>query len=440
MGQNLKSFMKVMRFAARRSKTEFTLDSLFPNISTCSEDQLKYPKDKNSFKQKSTQYDHNAMVPYCGLNAGKETLKSWALKSSNARTQCNLLQPVVTDYGLCHSFNAKAVSDILTPSYFVDSFNDAFDDDLLTDDIQYKGNGSGTKHALNLVLAGNRIQRKNLKGPSEFIIGLTSDNDYFDLNAIKQNVRAGYHTTFTFQAMKIQPDSGLATIPLEKRKCRMANEVQNLTMVKTYSQSACKLEKKIEHAEEFCNCVPWFYPSLKTKKSYKYTICDKIENHCFKTKMEEKSISLEVCPTSCKELRYISSQVIDKLDPIKECSNDKTVEYMIAKQLHKQWTAGDMRSDDKPLLLDSFEQLAGYLSSKEKGELKGFRNGISIKETCKLLIAKDIARVSIMFESEKYMLTKSNVRVTFVDRLSTFGKYSFLNILNTFKLICINFK
>ena len=113
---------------------------------------------------------------------------------------------------------------------------------------------------------------------------------------------------------------------------------------------------------------------------------------------------------------------------------------MIAKQLHKQWTAGDMRSDDKPLLLDSFEQLAGYLSSKEKGELKGFRNGISIKETCKLLIAKDTARVSIMFESEKYMLTKSNVRVTFVDRLSTFGKYSFLNILNTFKLICINFK
>ena len=145
--------MKVMRFAARRGKTEFDHDSLLPNISTTSfHGQLKYPKDKKNFKQKSLQYDHNTMVPYCDLNTGKEKLKSWEFKSTlGAENHCSLLQPVFTDYGLCHSFNAKAVSDILTPSYFVDSFNDAFGDDFLTDDIiQYTGKGSGPKHAPRL--------------------------------------------------------------------------------------------------------------------------------------------------------------------------------------------------------------------------------------------------------------------------------------------------
>ena len=127
---------------------------------------------------------------------------------------------------------------------------------------------------------------------------------------------------------------------------------------------------------------------------------------------------MEVCPKSCKELRFITSEVIDKLDPIKECSKTNVLEYKIARQLHEQWTAEG--SHYKQRLLYSFEQLTGYLSSKERVELKDYMK--SVEETCKLLITKDLARVSIMFESEKYVLTKSNVRVTFVDRLSTFGK------------------
>ena len=88
------------------------------------------------------------------------------------------------------------------------------------------------------------------------------------------------------------------------------------TLFKIYSQSACKLEMEIRHAKAYCNCVPWYLPNEGTGR---YTICDKIGNHCFKKKRDEVKVSKEICPPSCEQIRFITSEIHKKIDPIKEC-------------------------------------------------------------------------------------------------------------------------
>ena len=137
MGHNLKAIMKVMRFAIRRGKTLFNLHSLISN-KTSSGDQLKYPFDNDkkysAYKQRALQYDTTSMIPWCTLNNGT-IVKSWHESFLEKVEPCNLFQPVVTNNGFCHSFNAKSIHSILRSSYFLESFEDAFNDDFLHENI-----------------------------------------------------------------------------------------------------------------------------------------------------------------------------------------------------------------------------------------------------------------------------------------------------------------
>ena len=231
--------------------------------------------------------------------------------------------------------------------------------------------------------------------------------------------------------MKIAPSPDLASIETKRRGCRLETETQNLTLFKRYSQSACKLEKEIRHAKAYCNCVPWYFPNEGTGR---YTICDKIGNHCFKKKMNEVKVSKETCPPSCEQIRFITSEIHKKIDPIKECERSDAPETFIANYLHMNWNSMGFNGlptniplkdyVSKPLMLQFYEKMQEYKQSNGNGNLEFTSHFDSIKETCKALISQDVARVSIMFESNYYVLTNTNVRVTFFDQISALGKIS----------------
>ena len=63
------------------------------------------------------------MIPYCSLNANKDS-------KDKREPECNLFDPVFTNQGLCHSFDALQTSKLLHPSYFKESFENAFKSDL----------------------------------------------------------------------------------------------------------------------------------------------------------------------------------------------------------------------------------------------------------------------------------------------------------------------
>ena len=79
----------------------------------------------------------------------------------------------------------------------------------------------------------------------------------------------------------------------------------------------------------------------------------------------------------------------------------------------------------KPVMLQSFEKMKKYKESN--GNVvpyvyRKYQKMFSIQETCVKLLSQDVARVSIMFESDYYVLTNTNVRVTFFDQISALGK------------------
>ena len=163
----------------------------------------------------------------------------------------------------------------------------------------------------------------------------------------------------------------------------------------------------------------------------RYTICDKIGNHCFKKKRFEIKISKETCPPSCEQIRFITSEIHKKIDPIKECEKDDGAESIIANYLHMNLNSAagydrhlptNVPFNDyisKPLMVQFYEKMQEYQRLKENVSLI---KSIHVKETCKALLSQDIARVSIMYESNYYVLTNTNVRVTFFDQISALGK------------------
>ena len=154
-----------------------------------------------------------------------------------------------------------------------------------------------------------------MHSPSKFHIGLSSANEYFDMDGMMKKIESGYHTTYNVQVMKIATSPDLANIEASRRGCRLESETQNLTLFKIYSQSVCKLEVQMKHAKNYCKCVPWYFPN---EGSAKYTICDKMGNHCFKKKMNEIKVSKETCPPSCEQIRFITSEIHKKTYPVKE--------------------------------------------------------------------------------------------------------------------------
>ena len=90
-----------------------------------------------------------------------------------------------------------------------------------------------------------------------------------------------------------------------------------------------------------------------TKNGTRHTICDKMGNHCFKTKMDEKQISSEICPSQCEQLRFITSREIEKLDPEKECLGKQEeltgIEINIARQQFMHWTGKHVDNPDVSL-------------------------------------------------------------------------------------------
>ena len=151
--------------------------------------------------------------------------------------------------------------------------------------------------------------------------------------------------------------------------------------------------------------------------------------------MNEIKVSKETCPPACRQIRFITSAIQKKIDPIKECEKGDNVESFIGNYIHMnlnsignaEWgPPKNIPESDKivkPLMVQFLEKMLEYKHSKENLSLEIKDDPFdSVKETCIALLSQDIARVTIMFESNHYVLTNTNVRVTFFDQISALGK------------------
>ena len=184
--------MKVMRMANQIGKSKLDLWSMLPNSEETLQ-ALKYPLALNHGK--STQMYSRTMIPMCFF----ENFLEEESKRRFTEDSCNYFQPVFTDLGMCHAFNAKSVTALLLDSYYKESFFEAFKHDLNPYETMHHGTKSG--HSFNFYLMGHHGIRitshgKGLYGkdqpPSKFMLGLSNHKEYFNLKASSKIVQAGF--------------------------------------------------------------------------------------------------------------------------------------------------------------------------------------------------------------------------------------------------------
>ena len=153
----------------------------------------------------------------------------------------------------------------------------------------------------------------------------------------------------------------------------------------------------------------------------KYAICDGGGIFCFEKVMKfheslHGSNATKHCLPSCHQVRFTSNQYIEKLDAETVCNDTTSIESNIAIVTSG---VGDYTSSETLLFMTRKlkELLNGPIGPNVSIDLETMKNNY-----CKNLVKQDLARITVMFESKKYVRTRTNRRVTFSERLGAFGK------------------
>jgi hypothetical protein len=256
--------MKVMRMASGRGQSHFNFsDFLQPFLNNM--DVVKYPLNMNMSEhyyplEQDEVRDKTSYLPAC----------IYASKSLLIGRNCKLFEPVLTDLGICYSFNAKSSVEMLKNSSFTQAFLQAYQYDLLglpSENIK----GAGDKFSLRFMIDSSRNFRRNSdKKPFKVIISALGS--YFDALSLAKEIKPGYETTFNIEPIEVIGTDALHNIKEEARNCKFYDEIEDDSMFKAYSQSSCEYECKIKYAREKCWCTPWNFPTLPSQATL--IICD----------------------------------------------------------------------------------------------------------------------------------------------------------------------
>ena len=429
MGNNLKAIMKVMRLATGRGKSGLNVKELFQ----MSKPYLNYnlTVDEKFLEENPLETDLNSILPWCQYRDEKKGPKNTQGGKDFSVDSCQLFDPIITDVGICHSFNPTPTMDLLRQSYFTESFKAAFNSDLPIDTKVRMASGSGKQHGLDFYLIGNNVHRKLDNGQSQFYMGISEQNNYFDMKAVSKEIKPGHEIIVRVQATENVPSDELHDIPVAKRNCKFQDENEDLEIFEIYTQSACEYECKIKKAEKICGCYPWYVPAIP--KAARHTICDVYGNFCFKETAKNISVEcLKYCTPNCYQIEFTSTQEQIPRDPELICNEYKmkNSEFNVGNSLENK-IARDMVDKGyynslvyKYSKVSEWEKL--YKNSDKTKELNieidQWERYKQEMELCKILVKDHVAKVSVIFDRNKYVRTVTSLKATFNDKLANFGK------------------
>lgn len=366
---------------------------------------------KNDIVNKTRIRDKTSYLPQCSYSENYN-------KKVGLNSQCGLFQPVVTDNGICFSFNPNSTLNLLKDSPFKNDFQEIYRYDMSKTNNVERARGAGDRFALTFMVDNSRYLR-NKKKKRPFKILISSNEGYFNFVSSAKEVKAGYETIFDVQPIEIMASESLCEVEEKHRKCRLPKEVDKDSIFRSYSQISCEFECKIQMAREMCHCTPWNVPSPPTMENG--FICDLFGNSCFQNEMTKLSVietCAQKCPTDCNYARFdIIEREITPIDLDELCSSDDANGYGLAKEIF-------FKSGYYPFVSKFHKMDKMIIGNISNAQLFG-KLGDKIKEECYEIMRNDIAIVKVRFASDKYTKTVMDKRFTFGDKLSSFGMKSF---------------
>ena len=292
---NLKPIMMVMRIASRRGQSHFnTTEFVQPfaaqmNITRYT---LKTKSSRNVMMRDKVSY-----LPGCSYSSGLDTI--------GTEFNCTLFKPVVTDSGICYSFNAKPTDDLLKDSIFKQTMREVYKHELGGTSEIHKAKGAGDKFALRFWVDNSKRFQKKKQQTKPYKVLISSADGYMNILSNGIEAMPGYVTTFLVQPIQVFATENVHNVLKEKRNCNFPDETNGDSIFIKYSQASCELECKFNVARKKCHCTPWNVPSTASLENS--TICDLFGTHCFLNEMTNVSIletCIKYCPSDCNNVRF----------------------------------------------------------------------------------------------------------------------------------------
>lgn len=150
------------------------------------------------------------------------------------------------------------------------------------DNIRYYTGGSGIPFGLKIELFLDKSQYKtNIKINDGFEVLVRDGYDYPDMKMYANSLLVGDMLTIGLSPQVLKSDPEVKDVYEPIRGCWFTDE-GNLESSYIYSFSSCLVECMARTINEFCKCVPYFYPlssnELISRSSY-FFVLFKIEFH-----------------------------------------------------------------------------------------------------------------------------------------------------------------
>ena len=132
-------------------------------------------------------------------------------------------------------------------------------------------------------------------------------NGYQDVKAMPITLEPGNEYIIEVSANGQKSTKGFRDLSVEKRQCKLSNEVLQQSKFNTYTKSNCRYECHINIAYKYCGCVPWDYIHFQKNA----TECDVFGRTCFLNSMEHSQRVQKVycphCIEDCDKMNFLKS-------------------------------------------------------------------------------------------------------------------------------------
>ena len=392
-------------------------------------------EDKGYYGSKKA-YDTTAFIRHCQHSGKVHLSQIHQSRPVNYIANCDdLFKPVVTDMGICYSFNAIEMSKALRKSKFRTAFLDAFKEELgnVSNHKIHMGEQPGTLLSLNFILDNNANDRPHVQPFTPFRVAITSKTEYHQIRTIAKWARPGQRLDIDVSPMEVKATANLRDIDQSKRGCRFADETgSDSDIFQDYTQTGCQFECMLRKARDFCSCTMWNMPFPDdVNGNVNETICDTYGNTCFDHVLTKPHIDNDCqCPIDCNIIKFGIQSKETPIGIVEQCTVSARDVSTFLMPVKDKLVASD--------LLNGYYKFPEYIGMSGADRNVSYQDYENLPESqrglerCTKILKEDIAIVSVNFAANTYVRTIMDRKLSFADKLSSFGKFMYAPLLQCF--------
>ena len=137
--------------------------------------------------------------------------------------------PVISDQGICYSFNPVPFNNSLEKSPYFDIFQSVFERDLKHKDGIIKMENTGKSFQMHITLDGHTSKAIDKSNKGVFTLAINQNKDYMSTLDTGVSIEPGLHTWIKITPSNFTSTERFDRLSLEQRECRYFDEFKTST-------------------------------------------------------------------------------------------------------------------------------------------------------------------------------------------------------------------